>query len=146
MGENRDGEPDPRANCPLGFSRVHMRVLDKVLASRFVVVSLHLVVSAIAVVLLTSGAFIVISIAYRMQQGQWLYRAGSFETSSVDEAEANLDERTLAFERCIAVIERNEILTRQMSKRDRALVALVRSYETLVGRLERASGSLALGP
>jgi len=79
-------------------------------------------------VLLFAGLYIVVSVLVRMRQGQWLRRAGPFE-SEIDEIEASLDQADSVYQWWLDALKENEELERRLEERDEMIQSLLEERE-----------------
>jgi hypothetical protein len=94
-----------------------------------------------AVVLLVAGIYIVVSTAVRMGRGQWLQRAGPFETA-LAEGVQRLDEAENFFDELLDdVMEQNEELVTRLAERDEQVEQLLHDRAALLEALEERNGT-----
>ncbi|MGH2762623.1 MAG: hypothetical protein ACRDL0_15400 [Thermoleophilaceae bacterium] len=109
--------------------------IDSIFANVVVIAAARVVLLAGAVVLLFAGVYIMISTAVRMGRGQWLRRAGPFETD-LAEQEKRLGEAEDFFEDWLEATEQNEELVNRLAQRDEQVEQLLRDREALLRALE----------
>lgn len=108
--------------------------IDSIFANVVVIAAARVVLLAGAVVLLFAGVYIVISTAVRMGRGQWLRRAGPFETD-LAEQERRLGEAEDFFDDWLNAMEQNEDLVNRLAQRDEQVEQLLRDREVLLEAL-----------
>jgi len=112
--------------------------LDVIFQSRFVVFAARMVVFSAALVLLLGSIYIASSMIVRIKRGQWLRRAGPFE-SELAEAQETLREDVNSLLGDLGdAWTADEELERRLEERDRQLADAYGELERLGEELERA--------
>jgi hypothetical protein len=112
--------------------------VDVVFQNRVVVFAARLVVFSAALVLLLGAIYMAASTIVRIKRGQWLRRAGPFE-SELSEAQQGLSEVAALLDELNEAWEANEDLSRRLEERDRQLAGVYGDLERLSEELENAS-------
>lgn len=108
--------------------------IDNIFASPIVVAAARIVLLSAAIVLLFAGLYIVVSVLVRMQRGQWLRRAGPFE-SEIAEIEASLDQADTVYQWWLEALNENEELEGRLEQRDTMIHDLLEERDRLIEEL-----------
>lgn len=110
--------------------------IDHIFDNVVVIAAARAVLLAAAAVLLFAGVYIVISVGVRMARGQWLRRAGPFESELAEQAE-RLEEVEDFFEDWMKATDENEELAARLGERDDLIRQLLMERAELYSRLEK---------
>jgi len=111
--------------------------IDSIFANVVVIAAARLILLGGAVVLIFAGIYILLSIAVRMGRGQWLRRAGPFET----DLEQRLSEAESFFDDWVEETNRNDELINRLAERDEQVEQLLNDRAALLQALEERHGS-----
>jgi len=103
--------------------------LDNIFANDVVIAAARLVALFAAIVALAGGVYIVGSMVVRMGRGEWLRKAGPFESQVI---EAKLEEATDFFDDWLEALQTNEDLEERLQERDDAIQGLLLEREALI--------------
>lgn len=106
--------------------------LDNIFANDVVIAAARLVALFAAMVALAGGVYIVGSMVVRMGRGEWLRKAGFFESQVI---EAKIEEASNFFEDWLEALQTNEDLEERLEQRDAAIHDLLTEREALIEAL-----------
>lgn len=106
--------------------------LDNIFANDVVIAAARLVALFAAIVALAGGVYIVGSMVVRMSRGEWLRKAGPFESQVI---EAKIEEASDFFDDWLEALQTNEDLEERLEQRDAAIHDLLTERETLIEAL-----------
>lgn len=109
--------------------------LDSIFANAAVIGAARIVLLSLAIVLLFGSIYVAASSVVRIRRGQWLRRAGPFE-SHLDEAKEELDELDPLLDLYTDSVEENAELATRLAERDQQLEELAAAYGAAVALLE----------
>jgi len=109
--------------------------LDSIFANAAVIGAARIVLLSLAIVLLFGSIYVAASSVVRIRRGQWLRRAGPFE-SHLDEAKEELDELDPLLDLYTESIDENAELAARLAERDQQLEQLPAAYGAAVALLE----------
>ena len=118
--------------------------IDVIFQNRFVVFAARLVVLSAAFVLMLGAIYVASSMIVRIKRGQWLRRAGPFESELAEAQETLGEDVNSLLESLDQAWESNQELEQRLEERDRQLAEAYRVVEALgeeVERLQRAKGA-----
>lgn len=127
---------DPKPGSGSGAPERDPGFVDTIFASGFVIATDRFVLLVAAVVLLFASLYTMISIGIRMARGQWLRRAGPFE-SELAEAERNLGEADELFTQWLEVSDDNARLLMLLEERDTTIEQLLNENDALRAELQQ---------
>jgi hypothetical protein len=109
--------------------------LDSIFANAAVIGAARIVLLSLAIVLLFGSIYVAASSVVRIRRGQWLRRAGPFE-SHLDEAKEELDELDSLLDLYTESVDENAELAARLAERDQQLEQLAAAYGAAVALLE----------
>jgi hypothetical protein len=115
-------------------------VIDSIFSNVVVIAAARVLLLATAGVLLVAGVYIVVSTIVRMARGQWLRRAGPFE-SDLAHQEQRLEETEDFLEEWLAASEQNEELLERLEERDLLITQLAAERDQLMEALDQGGRS-----
>jgi len=112
--------------------------LDNIFANEVVVAAARLVALFAAIVALAGGVYIVGSMVVRMSRGEWLRKAGPFESQVLEDKIGQAED---FFDDWLEAIQTNEDLEARLQERDEAIQGLLIEREQLLEALHEKGGA-----